>query len=86
MSEQFKPCDETNLCKFMAERVGDGGKGLKALYTVRMDAKPGEDGYTERLLGVAYKTCAKDKGLLLNVCPWCQGKPGHFERQMKAPA
>jgi len=29
--------------------------------------------FEEEFVGVVYKTNAKDKGLMLNVCPWCGG-------------
>ena len=67
-------CHETGICDHMAKRVGDGGKGFKALHTVSRDSN------VTRFLGVAYKLSAKDKGLLLNWCPFCGGQPGYFKR------
>jgi hypothetical protein len=70
-------CTADSMCKTMASRLNDPytrAKGLRAQYTVNL--KPNE----ERLLGVSYHTSAADKGLMLNTCPWCGGKPGYFER------
>lgn len=67
-------CNANGCCNHLAERLGDGGKGFHAFHTVKRDSNEA------RFLGVAYKTSAKDKGLLLNWCPFCGGKPGHFER------
>ena len=35
-------------------------------------------GTPPRFAGVTYHLSAKDRGLLLNVCPWCKGKPGYL--------
>jgi len=75
-----KNCDEHNVCDHLSKRLVDGGKGFKALHTVKRDSNE------TRFLGVAYKTSAKDKGLLLNWCPWCGGKPGYFECDKAMPA
>lgn len=76
-SEQKTTCSTDSLCIHM-QRMVDGneqGKGLVAIHCFSAQAQK------ERLLGVAYKTSAKDKGLLLNVCPWCRGEPGYFQRR-----
>jgi len=69
-------CSQTTLCKAMEMKCADNehGKGLSVLHTMNLGT--GE----ERMLGVVYKTSANDKGLLLNVCPWCRREPGYFER------
>lgn len=72
----MKKCDKDGVCEHLSKRLGDGGKGFKALHTLKM----GDPTATQRFLGVAYKTNAKDNGLLLNWCPWCGGRPGYFER------
>ena len=73
-------CNKDGCCTHLAERLGDGGKGFKALHTVKRDSN------VTRFLGVAYKTSAKDNGLLLNWCPFCGGQPGYFERTEDMPA
>jgi len=76
----MKLCDTDGCCDHLGKRLVDGGKGFKALHTLKM----GDPSSVTRFLGVAYKTSAKDRGLLLNVCPWCGGKPGYFERDKTA--
>ncbi len=76
----MEKCNKDGCCNHLAERLGDGGKGFKALYTVRRDSN------VTRFLGVAYKTSAKDNGLLLNRCPFCGGQPGYFERDANTTA
>lgn len=74
MSE-ITSCSEEKLCKHMESRVGDrGAKGLSVASTLNLETGK------VRMLGVVYKTSAKDSGVLLNVCPWCEGRPGYFER------
>lgn len=69
-------CTATAMCGTMAKRAdSQASKGLRPLWT----AKRGEPG--ESFLGVAYFADRKDKGLMLNVCPWCRGEPGYFVRQ-----
>lgn len=78
MTEEQKPrrCDETGMCSSMLERLAEGHIGLEAVHLTNLATG------TERFFGVRYRTGAKDKnGLLLNVCPWCLGLPGTFDRQ-----
>ncbi len=70
-------CGEEAVCTHLAARVTDHGKGFVAIRTA------GKAGI--RLLGVAYKADTKDKGLLLNWCPFCGGKPGYFDRECDMP-
>jgi hypothetical protein len=45
-------------------------KGLVVVQTVNLDEfNDGE--FQQRVLGVAYKRGAQDKGVMLNSCPWC---------------
>lgn len=76
----MKLCDTDGCCDHLEKRLVDGGKGFKAMHTLKM----GDPSSVTRFLGVAYKTNTKDRGLLLNVCPWCGGKPGYFERDKTA--
>lgn len=72
-------CSEAGMCQTMLDKVsGNDGKGLVAFHTANPDT------HTDRFLGVAYKTSAKDRGLMLNVCPWCGGHPGYFQRSSAA--
>jgi hypothetical protein len=72
-------CGENSICDHLGARLCDGGKGFKAVHTLDTTKKVGADDAV-RLLGVIYKTSAKDRGLLLNQCPWCGGQPGYFKR------
>jgi hypothetical protein len=74
---EMKKCSETDVCEHLENRLVDGGKGFKAMHTVRKDEKS-----EARFFGVAYMMSAKDKGLMLNVSPFCGGKPGYFERDI----
>lgn len=75
MSEEVKTCSADALCNAMESRINKtSGVGLHASNTLNLETGK------VRLLGIAYKTSAKDKGLLLNVCPWCRGEPGYFKR------
>jgi hypothetical protein len=63
------------MCATLAERCEPApSKGFKAIHTTNF--KTGK----KRFFGVAYKRNAKDRGLMLNVCPFCYGEPGGFER------
>ena len=67
-------CNKDGCCEHLWKRIGDGGKGFKAIHT----AKAGDS--EVRFMGVAYKESSKDNGLLLNWCPFCGGQPGYFDR------
>lgn len=65
----FSTCTETTLCAAMQKATtGNEGKGLVLLHTVT--------DHSFKLSGVAYKTHANGRPLLLNCCPWCRGEPG----------
>lgn len=70
-----KICDATNLCDAMERAVDNGnGKGLHVVYTVNTEKKQFV------MLGIKFKASAKDRGIMLNCCPWCRGEPGSFTR------
>lgn len=73
MSET-KRCDKNGMCQFLEERLTDGGKGFHAIHTINMD--PTTESPRMQWRGVSYHERAKDRGLLINFCPWCGGKPG----------
>ncbi|KQP02504.1 hypothetical protein [Pseudorhodoferax sp. Leaf265] len=69
-------CTATTMCGTMAQRADPyNAKGLRSVWTVSRDTTE------QRFLGVAYATGRKDKGLMLNTCPWCRGEPGYFKRE-----
>ena len=58
--------NELNLCAPLLDRLGD----YRGFVVIRvMNTKTG----VERELGIAYKNDRKDRGLLLNFCPFCGG-------------
>jgi len=73
---EFKKCNKDGCCKFLAERLTDTGKGFHSIDTIILTEEPP----TMHFRGIAYKTGAKDKGLMLNWCPFCGGQPGDFKR------
>lgn len=62
-------CRPEGFCTAMASAMNDvanaRAKGLSTV--VVMNINTGE----ERLIGVAYKAKASDRGIMLNHCPWC---------------
>lgn len=79
MEDKFNTdCNGDTICKHLEERIGGAqfevSKGLASLFTINKVT-----GKTS-LFAVLYKTAKKDKGLALNYCPFCGGKPGTFER------
>lgn len=72
----MKKCSETNMCDFLSERItglASGGKGFNALYSLETESKK------QYFVGVVYRLNKKDKGLMLNFCPFCGCKPGNFK-------
>jgi len=72
MSEP-KRCDKDGMCVFLEARITVSGKGFRSLDTVNIDPKYQAH---SRWRGVSYHSSANDRGLLINFCPWCGGKPG----------
>lgn len=68
-------CTATTMCQPLAQRADPhAAKGFRSYWTTNLKTSE------ERFLGVAYATDRKDRGLMLNVCPFCKGAPGYFER------
>ena len=79
------PCTRDQLCWVLRDRVVMHGRGLRRIEGLDLNSKVGHP--TTKLLGVAYAASAKDRGLLLNFCPWCGGKPGEMvNRDVPKPA
>lgn len=70
MPEEYKKCDGRDIvCPPLKRRLGDGQlKGFNALQII--DMRTGED-LTPVLV---YKLSPRDKGLVLNFCPFCGSK------------
>lgn len=60
-------CNDKQWCKWLDERLNDGyhGKGFCAVDVVHHETG------TVSSYGVRYRTSSKDKGLMLNFCPFC---------------
>lgn len=74
MSEkEYHKCNrEQGLCPSLRDRtksLGDRGAGFFALQVLDLSQMVGQASIT--LKGVIYKTDAKDRGLALNLCPFC---------------
>lgn len=61
-------CTSKAFCSTMESKLqldNSQAKGLSALVLFNMKTR------TTRTAGVVYKTSARDRGVVLNVCPWC---------------
>lgn len=58
-------------CDAMTERLEDMANSRKGLTTIVLTSRTTGN---ERLAGIAHRKNAKDRGLMLNYCPWC-GEP-----------
>jgi len=67
-------CNDKNVCPALQERLVESGRGFYSIDTVSIHHN------RTKFQGVAYKKSGKDKGLMLNWCPFCGGKPGIFKR------
>lgn len=57
-------------CEAMMDRLNpDANSHAKGLTTIILTSRTKG---TSRLAGVAYRMGPKDKGLMLNYCPWCR--------------
>ena len=79
MSKQKKSmkCTEHGMCWVMASKVSDSGKGLRVQEALNF--KSGKVVF----VGITYHEKATDRGLLLNVCPWCGEKPGEIANKKR---
>lgn len=79
---QPKRCDEHGMCEALEERLTENTKGFHPIHTLDRGANP--ESWTLQWRGVSYHMNAKDKGLLINFCPWCGGKPGDLAKSQDA--
>lgn len=61
-------CNEHQLCSHLSARLTETGAGLYKMEQVQNSRIV--------LVGVLYKRSKNDRGLLLNVCPFCDAKLG----------
>jgi hypothetical protein len=73
---EWYPCSqEKGFCSTMAAKIkfpGEGGYGFFAVMV--MNSKE----LTQTLAGAMYKTSAKDRGVMMNFCPYCGTKIDWF--------
>ncbi|MBH2008327.1 MAG: hypothetical protein I8H71_01370 [Xanthomonadaceae bacterium] len=69
-------CGPDVMCGRLAKRASEANRKGLIPYWIANINEPGE-----KFLGVAYSEGPHDKGLMLNVCPWCRGEPGTFTRK-----
>lgn len=60
-------CSEKSLCSAMSSVVENNIRTKGLIRFEVISRKTGK----YRLLGVLYKTGSRDRGLMLNTCPWC---------------
>lgn len=61
-------CNEHTLCSHISSRITETGAGFYKLEQVQNSRTV--------LVGIVYKRSKNDRGLLLNVCPFCAAKLG----------
>jgi hypothetical protein len=59
-------CSKEAWCPAMSERLNEGERAGFSVLTL-MNFKSGE----ARVGGVLFKRSRRDRGIMLNVCPWC---------------
>ncbi len=69
-------CNEHTLCSHISERLTEAGAGFYKLEQVQNSRIV--------LIGVVYKRSKNDRGLMLNVCPFCKANLGHMNQPVKA--
>jgi hypothetical protein len=83
MSKEYFKCGNRKLCEALLGRVkvpGSGGYGLFAKYVI-LENDLLEPQVITHLVGVSYKTGVKDKGVMLNFCPFCGEKIDWFREE-----
>ncbi len=84
MGEEYHKCDRTAYCKSMMDRsesVGDARLGFIRSFAMDFSV-PGKPSVVP--IGIMYKLNAKDKGLMLNVCPFCRNPIDFFRQDREA--
>jgi len=66
-------CNEHTLCSHLSARLTEQGAGFYKMEQVQNSRIV--------LIGVLYKRSKNDRGLLLNVCPFCEAKLGLMNRR-----
>lgn len=76
MDEEYHKCNqEQGFCKTLCKRVkapGSGGYGFFEVQVLDLEKRG------VKTIGVNYKESAKDRGVMLNNCPYCGEKIDWF--------
>jgi uncharacterized CHY-type Zn-finger protein len=62
----MEKCDDTDLCKHLRQRLVESGAGFYKIEQVQRQEVV--------TIAVLYKTNTNDRGLMLNICPWCEAR------------
>lgn len=71
-------CEGEILCTALNDRLNDGnarGKGLSGVDLMNLRTMK------TSFIGVCYKRSSKDRGLMINFCPWCGASLEHLFRR-----
>ena len=66
-------CNENALCSHLSARLTEQGAGFYKMEQVQNSRLV--------IIGVLYKLSKSDRGLMLNVCPFCEAKLGLMNRR-----
>jgi hypothetical protein len=89
-AQDWHPCNkEQGFCPSMAARIkfpGERGYGFFALMILKKaDLNKKQIRAEETLMGAMYKSDAKDKGIMMNFCPFCGATIDWFRQKEKPP-
>ena len=68
-------CSEKQWCSTMSERISDKRHGFENVNLLNL--KTG----IMRNIGLRYRLSGKDRGLMLNFCPWCGADIRYFKSE-----
>lgn len=69
----MEKCDDSGLCKHLRQRLVESGAGFYKIEQVQRQEVV--------TIAVLYKTNTKDRGLMLNICPWCEARIDHLNEE-----
>ena len=68
-------CNELTLCSHLSARITEQGAGFYKMEHVQNSRIV--------LIGVLYKLAKRARGLLLNICPFCEARLGLMNQREK---
>lgn len=69
----MEKCDDSGLCKHLRTRLVESGAGFYKMEQVQRSEVV--------VIGVLYKKETNDRGLMLNICPWCEARIDHLNEK-----